>query len=173
MDAGCFVARLSLASGKVARRSAIHKMFSSDGPRIGHAITQSGAPDTGAMAEARPSGTFDGSKCAVQPLSDAVQGAVNAVQVQALAVGESKFGGGGGSKDSDGGGGGGASPAQPPDSPETPLPRRLLRQRSMDKFLDLRALDHAVIDLGVYPSHQEVEVIPDSCGDAMRCGSMR
>jgi len=35
---------------------------------------------------------------------------------------------------------------------------KLLRQKSEDKYLDLKELEQAVLDLGIYPSTQEIEV---------------
>lgn len=53
-----------------------------------------------------------------------------------------------------------------PAAPSSPI---VVRQMSEDKYLDLEELEKAVLDLGIYPSHEEIESMHNAlCADHPR-----
>lgn len=160
---------VGIASGKVARRTAIFpkQMKMNEGVQR-RALTPRGNLDAGAVAAALPG---DGSEVSSASTNEAVEATTKAAAEAARRNQESEEGGGRAVEaQSDGHIRLQESEvciATESTQDERPTKRTLLvRQCSMDKYLDLRTLEHAVVDLGVYPSRQEVEVcvLVASCG---------
>eukprot|EP00750_Incisomonas_marina_P015390 INCI18213.2.p1 GENE.INCI18213.2~~INCI18213.2.p1 ORF type:complete len:960 (-),score=187.15 INCI18213.2:625-3504(-) len=150
------------ASGKVARRTVIVPRKMSSNPGIQRrALTPRGNIDAGAVAAALPG---DGSRVLGSPTNEAVEATAKAAaegsRRRLESEDESKKEGGSLEPRSDGRVG--LQEPQVCDVASTQDGRRrkrplLVRQCSMDKYLDLQTLEQAVVDLGVFPSRHEIE----------------
>ena len=134
------------------------------------ALTPRGNIDAGAVAAALPG---DGSRVLGSPTNEAVEATAKAAaegsRRRLESEDESKKEGGSLEPRSDGRVG--LQEPQVCDVASTQDGRRrkrplLVRQCSMDKYLDLQTLEQAVVDLGVFPSRHEIEV----CLFAAVCG---